>query len=310
MRPLRIATRASELAIFQAKLVARCIGEELGYATELVPMKTTGDRLKDAPLAMLGGKGLFVKELEEALLCERADLAVHSAKDLPAVTPPELEFVAFPVRADPRDALVARERGATLVTLPPGARVGTGSVRRAAQLRALRGDLEIVPLRGNVHTRLRKLEEDGLDAVILACAGLDRLGEGHRIDERIAPEYMLSAIGQGALAVQARRGDPRGRDLAALSHPETVATVAAERAFLGGLGGDCDVPIAALAEHTEIGSLRLRVLVATPDGSRLLRHESQAAAANAVDLGAAAADVILRRGGGAVLAEIRSGALS
>ncbi len=308
MRPLRIATRASELAILQAKLVARCIEEELGWATELVPMKTTGDRLRGASLAALGGKGLFVKELEEALLSERADLAVHSAKDLPALTPPGLEFVAFPERADPRDALVARERGATLASLPRGARVGTGSVRRAAQLRALRGDLEIVPLRGNVPTRLRKLEEGGLDAVILASAGLDRLGEGRRIDERIAPEHMLPAIGQGALAVQARRGDPHGRDLAALSHPETVATVAAERAFLAGLGGDCDVPIAALAEHTDLGSLRLRALIATPDGGRLLRHESQAAAANAVALGAAAADVILRRGGDAVLAEIRGGA--
>ena len=169
-------------------------------ATETIPIKTTGDRLQGVSLAEMGGKGLFVKEIEEALLEHRADVAVHSAKDLPAVTPVALALVAWPQREDPRDALVARVRGATLATLRPGARVGTGSLRRAAQLLAFRSDLEIVPLRGNVPTRLRKLDDDRLDAVVLACAGLARLGLADRIDERISPEVLLPAVAQGTLA--------------------------------------------------------------------------------------------------------------
>src|SRR5690606_34952200 len=186
MRPLRIATRASRLALTQTQWAARRIEERLGVATELVPLRTTGDRLANVSLAKVGGKGLFVKELEEALLDGRADLAVHSAKDLPARLPEGLALVAFPERADPRDALVSGGRFRRLADLPPGARVGTGSVRRAAQLLAWRPDLRIVPLRGNVPTRIARLDEGGLDAVILACAGLDRLALAGRIDERIA----------------------------------------------------------------------------------------------------------------------------
>ncbi|MDP7570990.1 MAG: hydroxymethylbilane synthase, partial [Myxococcota bacterium] len=196
MSRVRIATRSSDLALVQSRRIAALIEEKLGVATELLPMKTTGDLL-EGPLTQVGGKGLFVKEIEAALLDGRADLAVHSAKDLPASIPDGLALVAFPARADPRDALLARERGSTLRALPEGARVGTGSLRRAVQLRALRADFEIVPLRGNVPTRLAKLESEGLDAVVLACAGLDRLGFGDRIDERIAPETMLPAVGQG-----------------------------------------------------------------------------------------------------------------
>ncbi len=184
MSTVRLATRTSDLALTQARLVAGMLEARLGVAPELVRLQTTGDRIQSVSLAKLGGKGLFVKEIEEALLEHRADLAVHSAKDLPAALPEGLELVAFPERADPRDALVARERGATLESLPRCARVGTGSVRRMAQLRALRPDLEVVPLRGNVPTRLRKLESENLDAVILACAGLERLGLAERIDER------------------------------------------------------------------------------------------------------------------------------
>ncbi len=306
MKTLRVATRASDLAMVQARAVAAWIERELGVATELVPMKTSGDRLKDAPLARFGGKGLFVKEIEEALLDGRADLAVHSAKDLPAALAPGLEFVAFPERGDPRDALVLRERGGDLAGLPAGARVGTGSVRRAAQLRAYRDDLEIVPLRGNVPTRLRKLEETGLDAVVLACAGLDRLQLSDRIDERIAPDVLLPAVGQGALAVEGRVGDPAARDVAGLSDRRTVETVAAERGFLTGLAGDCNVPLAALAEHMPTGGLRLRVLLASSDGAQVLRHEAEGRPHQAAALGAAAADVVRRRGGDALLAELHA----
>ena len=308
MTTVRIATRASDLALVQARLVARRIETELGVATRLVPMKTRGDRLQSVSLAKVGGKGLFVKEIEEALLEGRADVAVHSAKDLPAGDTPGLEFVAFPERVDPRDALVARERGASLRSLPRGARVGTGSLRRGAQLRALRPDLEVRPLRGNVPTRIRKLEDGDLDAVLLACAGLERLGLADRIDERIAPEDLLPAVAQGALAVQGRAGDPISRDVAALSDPSSVDCVAAERAFLAGLGGDCTTPLAALGEIEADGSLRLRTLLTSEDGARLLRHEGDARPEEAAALGAAAAQATLRAGGADLLAALREGA--
>ncbi|HVN40233.1 MAG TPA: hydroxymethylbilane synthase, partial [Myxococcota bacterium] len=200
MTLVRIATRGSDLALWQARYVAGRIAAELGDETEIVALETSGDRLSGS-LARVGGKGLFVKEIEEALLDGRADVAVHSAKDLPAALPRELALVAFPERADPRDALVAREPGATVQGLPRGARVGTGSVRRAAQLRRLRPDLEIAPLRGNVPTRIRKLDEERFDAVVLACAGLERLDAAARISERIDPTLLLPAAAQGALAV-------------------------------------------------------------------------------------------------------------
>ncbi len=304
MNALRLATRASELALAQARLVARRIEAELGVAAELVPLKTTGDRFAGS-LAAVGGKGLFIKELEEALLDGRADLAVHSAKDLPALLTPGLELAAFPVCADPRDALVARRRGATLESLPRGARVGTGSARRRALLRARRPDLEVVPLRGNVPTRLRRLEERELDAVVLACAGLERLGLADRIDERIAAEVLLPAVGQGALALQARSGGAPARAAAALDDAGVRARLTAERGFLVGLGGDCNVPLAALAEPAGAGALRLRALLATSDGERVLRAEREGPAREAAALGAAAAEAILREGGAEILAALR-----
>jgi hydroxymethylbilane synthase len=306
MTAIRVATRASDLALCQARLIAGRIQRELGVDAELVPLKTTGDRIQDVSLAAVGGKGLFVKEIEEALLAGRADVAVHSAKDLPAATPPALSLVAFPERVDPRDALVARERGATVDSLPPGARVGTGSLRRAAQLRAHRPDLRVVPLRGNVPTRLAKLESEALDAVVLACAGLERLGLADRIDERIAPEVLLPAVGQGSLALEARADDPLARDLAALDHGATAVRVAAERAFLIGLAGDCTVPLAAYGELADGDDLRLRVLLASGDGGRILRHEARAPAPEAAALGAGAAAVILENGGEALLAALHA----
>jgi hydroxymethylbilane synthase len=303
MTRIRVATRASELALWQARLIAGRIERELGVETELLPMKTTGDRLRGS-LATVGGKGLFVKEIEEALIEGRADLAVHSAKDLPAVIPAGLALVAFPERADPRDALVARQRGASIASLPSGARVGTGSVRRGAQLRAARPDLEIVPLRGNLPTRLRKLESESLDAIVVACAGLDRLDLADRIDERIAPERMLPAVAQGALALEARAGDSLADDLKCLNDRLTADRVTAERAFLSALGGDCNTPLAALAEAGPNGSLVLRALLAATDGRRILRHRAEAPATDAQRLGSEAAAAIRESGGEELLAEM------
>ena len=304
MKPLRIATRASQLALTQSGWVARRIEERLGVATELVPLRTTGDRLASVSLAKVGGKGLFVKELEEALLDGRADLAVHSAKDLPARLPDGLALVAFPERADPRDALVSGGRFRSLADLPPAARIGTGSVRRAAQLLAWRPDLRIVPLRGNVPTRIARLEEGGLEAVILACAGLDRLALAERIDERIASERLLPAVGQGVLAVEARAGGALAADLAAaLDHADSARALAAERALLAHLEGDCNVPLAGFAEPQPDGRLRLRALVASPDGARLVRAEHEGAEPEA--LGRAVAERLLAEGAAAILADLR-----
>jgi hydroxymethylbilane synthase len=304
VRRLRLATRASPLARAQSGLVARALERTLGVETELVVLTTSGDRIRDRSLAALGGKGLFVKELEEALLAQRADLAVHSAKDLPARLAPGLALAAFPERADPRDALVGRRAGTTLASLPQGARVGTGSFRRASQLLLRRPDLSVVPLRGNVGTRLRKLEEEGLDAVLLACAGLARLGLEERIDERLDPADMLPAVGQGTLALEVREDDPLRAELAALDDAPTRIALTAERAFLGGLGGDCTVPLAALAEPAAPGRLRLRGLLASPDGSRVARAELEAPDAEAEAAGAAAAARVRAGGGEAILAAL------
>lgn len=308
MRPVRIATRGSELALAQSRAVAAAIRERLGRPTELVVVTTSGDRIQDRPLASIGGKGLFVKEIQEALLENRADLAVHSAKDLPARTPFELELVAFPPREDPRDALLTRPRGGSLEALPPGARVGTGSTRRTAQLRALRPDLEVVPLRGNVPTRIRRLEEGELDAVVLACAGLARLGLAERIDQRISTSQLLPAVGQGTLALEARRGDALGRELRVLADPDSTTAARAERAFQARLGGDCTVPLACLAEPGPSGWLRLRGFVGSPDGSRAVRAEAEAPPEDAERAGRELAEEVLARGGEAVLRDLRSGA--
>jgi len=304
---LRIATRASALAVAQSKLVAAAVERALGVRTELELVRTSGDRIQDTPLAALGGKGLFVKELEEALLAGRADLAVHSAKDLPALLAPGTALAAFPERADARDALVGARRGARLADLARGARVGTGSLRRRAQLLAVRPDLEIVPLRGNVDTRLRKLETEGLDAIVLACAGLERLGLAARIDERIDPRDVLPAVGQGTLALQTRAGAALAADLAALDHGPTRAATLAERAFLERLAGDCNVPLAAEA-RLQGEEIALAGLLASPDGARVLRAEARAPRARPEEAGARAAQAILDAGGGEILAALAAAA--
>ncbi|MGH0035212.1 MAG: hydroxymethylbilane synthase [Myxococcota bacterium] len=311
MTPVRIATRGSDLALAQTRHMADRVARALDVRTELVIVQTSGDRLRDVPLSAIGGKGLFVKEIEEALLGGHADMAVHSAKDLPARTPDGLALAAFPEREDARDALVGREQGARLDGLAEGARVGTGSARRGALVRAARPDLTVVPLRGNVPTRLQKIEDEGLDAVILACAGLDRLGLSGRIHERIDPGRMLPAVGQGTLALETRADDPLRERLASqLDDADAARAAAAERAFLERLEGDCNIPLAAHAERAARGGWRIRGLVSTPDGARVVRDEEEVAgdpdASVLATAGARLADRVLAAGGRAILDALRA----
>ena len=310
MTLVRIATRGSELALVQANYAGERIRKELGFETELVVVQTTGDRIQNESLAKIGGKGLFVKEIDEALLARRADVAVHSAKDLPSAIPTGLSLVAYPQREDARDALVGRVPGATVAGLASGARVGTGSARRSAQLRIARPDLTIIPLRGNVPTRLAKLESEDLAAVVLACAGLDRLGLAARISERISPGVILPAVCQGTLALVVREDDARAARLAALDDRRVAAMAAAERAFLQCLEGDCTIPLAVLAEDTANGELHVRGLLASPSAQCVVRSEVCGPALRAEELGREVALSILRDGGKEILREIASTALA
>jgi hydroxymethylbilane synthase len=303
---VRIATRSSALALAQAGSVGRALSDALDRPVDLVPLVTEGDRRTDVSLAKIGGKGLFVKEIEQALLDGRADLAVHSAKDLPAKTPAGLVLAAFPARADARDALVGRARRTPLAELPKAARIGTGSTRRTSQLLALRPDFEVVPIRGNVQTRLRRLAERELDAVVLAAAGLERLGLADLIQERIDPVQLLPAVGQGTLALQTRADDPLAAALRVLDDATTRACLTAERAFLVALEGDCNVPLAAYAEITDGEHLRLRALVASPDGREVVRSEQSAAASDAESAGLRAAEEVRAAGAEDILAALRN----
>jgi hydroxymethylbilane synthase len=302
-----IATRGSALALWQANHISeRLRAADPALEVELVVLKTRGDKILDRALSEVGGKGLFVKEIEEALLDGRAQIAVHSMKDLPAEMPAPLELGAVPEREDARDALVVASRlGARSVAeLPAGARVGTSSLRRVCQLKARRPDLEIVALRGNVDTRLRKVEEGELDAIVLACAGLKRLGHGARITAALDVAESLPAIGQGALAVQCRSDDAETRArLRPLDHAATALAVAAERAFLRRLSGDCKTPLAA---HAVVDGDRLALtgLVGAPDGSRLLRHRLDGAASDGVALGDQLAEALLALGADRLLANV------
>ncbi|CAL1241543.1 hydroxymethylbilane synthase [Candidatus Methylocalor cossyra] len=302
--PIRIATRKSPLALWQAEHVAtRLRAAHPGIAVELVKMTTRGDRILDAPLAKVGGKGLFVKELEQGLLEGAADLAVHSMKDLPAQLPAGLHLAAILRREDPRDAFIST-RYRALAELPPGARVGTSSLRRQCQLKALFPRLETVNLRGNVDTRLERLDAGGYDAVILAVAGLKRLGLERRITAILPPELSLPAVGQGAIGIECRRDDPWINRLAgALHDPATALCVGAERAFNERLGGGCQVPVAGYAEWAG-DRLRLRGLVASPDGSRVLRGALEGAPGEARALGVALAEQLLAQGAERILAEL------
>jgi len=303
---VRIATRGSDLALAQARYVARRISETLGMESELVVITTTGDRIQQISLSEIGGKGLFVKEIEQALLEGKADMAVHSAKDLPAEIAPGLSLAAFPERVDPRDALVSRDRSLTLDTLPHNARVGTGSTRRSALLLAIRPDLTIVPLRGNVPTRIEKLEDDNLDAVILACAGLDRLGMQDRICERISDEIMLPAVCQGTLALETRAEGSHAQEIARLDDPAVSVAVAGERGFLQQIEGDCTVPLAVYLTEKGEGRVWFRGLIASLDGKRVVRAEEEVASSEAAAAGRRIAQAILERGGAEILRELQS----
>jgi hydroxymethylbilane synthase len=285
---LRIATRGSKLALWQAEHIReRLCALDPALHVDLVVVKTRGDLIVDRPLSEVGGKGLFIKEVEEALLDGRADLAVHSLKDLTSDVPAELTLGAIPERADARDALVVRPGVAAQAVedLPDGARVGTSSLRRLSQLKARRPDLVIVPLRGNVDTRLAKLDAGEMEAIVLACAGLQRLGLGGRITAVLSVEESLPAIGQGALAIECRTADSAVRErLTALEHRSTRLAVEAERAFLAALHGDCKTPMAAHA-IVEGEHLRLIGMLANPDGTNPRRGEREGAATDGPTLG-------------------------
>jgi hydroxymethylbilane synthase len=304
---LRIASRGSQLALWQAHAVERALlAADPDAEVRIDVVKTIGDKILDVPLAKIGDKGLFTKELDEALLSGTADLAVHSLKDVPTRLPDGLVIAAITVREDPRDVLIlAPGRTGSLATLPPGSRVGTSSLRRRAQLQARRPDLEVLDLRGNLNTRLAKLDRGEYEGIILAAAGVLRLGWDDRISERLDPSDWLPAVGQGALAVVARADDePLLQRLRGLDHAPTAAATTAERAFLRALEGGCQVPIGALGELRD-GRLALNGLVASTSGDTILRASIDGAPEEAAALGRALAAELLRRGAGELLAEIR-----
>jgi hydroxymethylbilane synthase len=290
---LTIASRGSQLALWQARWVQGRLAE-LGYESRIEIIKTTGDKITDVPLANVGTKGLFTKEIEEALQDGRADLAVHSLKDLPTQLPAGLTLAATPAREDARDAMVGRR----LEQLPAGAKVGTSSLRRAAQLKRLRPDLIVESIRGNLDTRLRKLEEGHYDAILLACAGLKRMGWADRIAEILEPEVMCPAAGQGALAVETREGGEG--PVTQMEDPATRIAVTAERVVLDELGGGCQVPIGAHA-RVEGGRVVLMAVIVAPGGTQFVRAEEQGSAAEAAALGREVAARLLAGGGREIL---------
>jgi hydroxymethylbilane synthase len=302
---IRIATRKSPLAMWQAEHVSALLTKlHPGLEIRIVGMTTKGDKILDAPLAKVGGKGLFVKELEQGMLDGEADIAVHSMKDVPVDFPEGLHLAVIMDREDPRDAFVSNLYE-DLDSLPEGACVGTSSLRRQCQLADRRPDLRIEPLRGNVNTRLAKLDAGEYDAIILAAAGLMRLGFESRIRGRIAPEDSLPAIGQGAIGIECRRADPRTNDMIApLHHRETAERVLAERAMNARLHGGCQVPIAGHAV-IEGDRLRLKGLVGTPDGARILRAESEGPRDEPEAIGTRVADDLLAQGAGEILSALQ-----
>jgi len=299
-----IGTRGSALARWQAAEIGRLLrAAHPGLDVSEKIVVTQGDRVQTGPVIDLGGKGVWVKEIEEGLLAGEIDLAVHSMKDVPAELAPGLAIVAVPTRADPRDAIVSRDGGG-LAALPAGSRVGTSSLRRVCQVRAARADLSVEILRGNVDTRLRKVADGVVDAAILAAAGLDRLGFGARITERLSVDDMLPSIGQGALAIETRADDARVRGLCrALADADAEITVAAERALLAGLGAGCRTPVAGYAVVAG-DTVILRGLVGKPDASEILKDEARGPLASAAEVGRTLAAKLLDRGAARILAEL------
>jgi len=303
-KELRIGTRGSKLALFQANWVReKLVQAHPDLKVTLATLKTTGDKILDVPLAKIGGKGLFVKEIEEALIQKRVDLAVHSIKDVPTELPKELHLSAITEREDPRDVFISRD-GKPWRELRQGAKIGTSSLRRKAQLLHLRPDLELIALRGNLDTRLKKLEKEHLDAIVVALAGVKRLGLELRITEILPVETSLPAIGQGALGIETRRGDEDVEErIHFLNDPLSAITVSAERAFLKKLEGGCQVPIAAFAQVID-SKLRIDGLVATVDGATLIKHHLEGPIHRAESLGTELAEILLSKGAKEILDEI------
>ncbi|MGB2898510.1 MAG: hydroxymethylbilane synthase [Candidatus Acidiferrum sp.] len=300
MRILRIGTRGSLLAKWQAESIRKRLFAAAGVEAEIVIIKTAGDRMQQAPLTQIGGKGIFIKELEEALLEESIDLAVHSVKDIPTDTPSRLMFPAVCRRDDVRDCLV----GSTLANLRQGARVGTSSLRRQAQVLHVRPDLDFRDLRGNVDTRLRKVESGEYDAILLAKAGLDRLGVSQRISEILSPEICMPAVGQGAIAVECRLKDTETADiLAPLDDAETRTAIIAERALLAALQGGCQVPLGAWA-RIERGELVLEACVSSVDGVQYVKQRATAPPDQAAALGEHMARLLIEAGAQSILEEV------
>jgi hydroxymethylbilane synthase len=300
-----IATRGSMLALWQAEWIKSLLNE-INPVLEITlnKIKTTGDKILDVPLAQVGGKGLFVKEIEEAMLRNEADLAVHSMKDVPTELPDGLHLSTITKREDPRDAFIAREGVKSFNDLPQGAHIGTSSLRRICQLLNKRPDLKISQLRGNVDTRLRKLAEGEYDAIILATAGVKRLGYANKITETLPPELSLPAIGQGAVGIECRVDDEFINDLLSkLNHNETSVCVTAERAFLKKLEGGCQVPIAAYAQ-LQNGNIVINGLVGSLDGKTLIKETIEGRPEDAVSLGTALAEKLLAKGAKEILDEV------
>jgi hydroxymethylbilane synthase len=299
MAGLRIGSRGSQLALWQANHISGLLSAR-GHKVEIEIIHTTGDKITDVALAKVGTKGMFTKEIEEALAAGQVDLAVHSLKDLPTELPAGFEIAAITERQDPRDAFCSR-RYFKIEDLPRGGRVGTSSLRRQAQLKAIRPDLDIYPLRGNVDTRLRKLEQGEYDAIILAAAGLKRLGKTELVKQIIAADVMCPAAGQGALAIEIRKDDAVTRELLVfLNDPAARAATTCERALLNRLGGGCQVPIGAFAEERH-GKLHLDSIVADPDGSKLLRDSRDGSIEDPEKVGNDAGAALLARGGDVIL---------
>jgi hydroxymethylbilane synthase len=303
MASLKLGTRGSALALWQANWTKAQLEERWpGLVVELVPIKTTGDRVLDVPLAKIGGKGLFTKEIDDALLSSRVDLAVHSMKDVPFQLPNGIDFAAVPIREDSRDAFLSK--GRQIQDLPAGSKIGTSSLRRQVQLRHRFPSLRIINLRGNVDTRLRRLASGDFDALILAAAGLNRLGYSREITQILDEDTMLSAVGQGALGIVCRSSDTATSDtLRVLDDPVTHAAVTAERGLLRALGGSCQIPVAG---HAKVAGSRitLKGLVASLDGSQVIRETVDGSADRPADLGLELGHKLLSMGAGEILAEI------
>jgi len=304
VKPLRIGSRGSILARWQAEFVRKQLFQLTGVEAEIIIIKTSGDKMQQQPLTQIGGKGIFIKELEEALLEEAVDLAVHSVKDIPTETPGRLHFPAVCRRDDVRDCLVSHT-GTLLANLKQGARVGTGSLRRQAQLRHYRPDLDLRELRGNVDTRLRKVESGEYDAIILSKAGLDRLGWSQKITEPISTDISLPAVGQGAIAIQSRVSDREADEfLSKLNDMETRTAIIAERALLSALQGGCQVPIGASA-RMERSELVMEAVVCSVDGAQYVREKATAPPDQAAQLGEHLARVLAEGGARTILEEVQ-----